>query len=201
MMVTAALDLPAVGTERGDEDFEGFFHAYYHGILNYIYRLIGDWEQAQDLTQDTFIKALCSRAPWTIELPRSWLYTVATNTAFDYLRRRRRITWLPLTEPALPLGTLVLPAPEEIVAQRDQLIRSLKRLPYDQMACLVLHLYCGFTMAEISTILGISVGAVKMRVVRARRQLIRRGEYAGQILTREQQRRKSVAELPIDGLE
>jgi len=183
-MVMAALALPSATARQDEGCFEAFFNEYYHAILNYIYHLVGDWEQAQDLTQDTFVKALCARAPWVMELPRSWLYTVATNTTFDYLRRRRRIAWLPLSGAGLPVNTLMLPPPEETVMQRDQLVQSLKRLPYDQMACLVLHLYCGFTMSEISTMLGISVGAAKMRVVRARRQFARRGDYAGRELVK-----------------
>jgi RNA polymerase sigma-70 factor (ECF subfamily) len=177
-MVMAAPALPAGEQGPDDRDFERFFNEYHHAILTYIYRLVGDWEQAQDLTQDTFVKALRSQALWTLELPRSWLYAVATNTAFDYLRRRRRIAWLPLTELAMPASALLLPAPEEAVVQREQLLQALRCLPPDQMTCLVLHLYCGFTMREISAMVGVSVGAVKMRVIRARRRIARHSEFA-----------------------
>jgi len=68
----------------------------YHGrIYGYLLGMVGDAEQAQDLTQDTFLKAYKAlpRTPDPV-LP-AWLYRIATNTALDALRHRRRLTWLP----------------------------------------------------------------------------------------------------------
>ncbi len=75
--------------------------AYQSAILNYIYRLVGDADVAEDLTQDTYIKAW--RALERLDLGadaeprrRAWLYRIAHNTATDYLRRRGRFRWLSL---------------------------------------------------------------------------------------------------------
>lgn len=75
--------------------------AYQSAILNYIYRLVGDSDVAEDLTQDTYVKAW--RALERLDLDagaeprrRAWLYRIAHNTATDYLRRRGRFRWLSL---------------------------------------------------------------------------------------------------------
>src|SRR5438067_13498765 len=78
--------------------FEAIFAAYYPRIVSYCYRLVDDAEQAQDLAQDTFVKAYHA-------LPRTgdglnlqaWLFTIATNTAISALRRTR-LAWLPLLD-------------------------------------------------------------------------------------------------------
>ncbi|MDQ6660948.1 MAG: sigma-70 family RNA polymerase sigma factor [Chloroflexota bacterium] len=81
-------------------DFEKIFLRFQGPITNYIYHLIGNREQAYDLTQDVFIKAYKALLGGTVVQPgalSSWLYRIAANTATDSLRRRRLISWLPLS--------------------------------------------------------------------------------------------------------
>jgi len=75
--------------------FDEMFTRYHGRIYGYLLGMVGDAEQAQDLTQDTFLKAYKAlpRTP-DLVLP-AWLYRIATNTALDALRHRRRLTWLP----------------------------------------------------------------------------------------------------------
>src|SRR3954464_6100711 len=77
--------------------FEAIFEAYYPRIVSYCYRLVGDQESAQDLAQETFVKAYHAlpRTGEGLNLP-AWLFTIATNTALSALRSRRRHAWLPL---------------------------------------------------------------------------------------------------------
>ena len=70
-------------------------------ILNYLYRLVGDADAAEDLTQETYVKAW--RALERLELDedaearrRAWLYRIAHNAALDHLRRKTRFRWLGL---------------------------------------------------------------------------------------------------------
>jgi RNA polymerase sigma-70 factor (ECF subfamily) len=81
-------------------DFESIFLRYQGPITNFIYHLLGNREQAYDLAQDVFVKAYKALLGGTIVQPSAlsaWLYRIAANTTTDTLRRRRLISWLPLS--------------------------------------------------------------------------------------------------------
>src|SRR5579883_3204191 len=81
-------------------DFEAIFQRFQGPITNFIYQLIGNREQAYDLTQDVFVKAYKALLGGTVVQPgalSAWLYRIAANTTTDTLRRRRLISWLPLS--------------------------------------------------------------------------------------------------------
>ncbi len=81
-------------------DFEAIFLRYQVPITNFIYHLIGNREQANDLAQDVFVKAYKALLGGTAVQPgalSAWLYRIAANTTTDTLRRRRLISWLPLS--------------------------------------------------------------------------------------------------------
>src|SRR5579885_3612169 len=81
-------------------DFEAIFLRFQVPITNFIYHLIGNREQAYDLAQDVFVKAYKALLGGTVVQPgalSAWLYRIAANTTTDTLRRRRLISWLPLS--------------------------------------------------------------------------------------------------------
>src|SRR6266496_461640 len=81
-------------------DFEAIFQRFQVPITNFIYHLIGNREQAYDLAQDVFVKAYRALLGGTVVQPgalSAWLYRIAANTTTDTLRRRRLISWLPLS--------------------------------------------------------------------------------------------------------
>ena len=92
---------PEQEAERVDvADFEAIFLRFQGPITNFIYHLIGNREQAYDLTQDVFVKAYKALLGGTVVQPgalSAWLYRIAANTTTDTLRRRRLISWLPLS--------------------------------------------------------------------------------------------------------
>jgi RNA polymerase sigma-70 factor (ECF subfamily) len=133
---------------------------------------VADRQQAEDLTQDTFVKAYRALARLPADAnERAWLYRIATNTALDWLRRRRLISWFPLFErdnhPAVQ--TSFAEASLEGVAVQ----RTLKKLPARYCVPLVLFACQGFSTQEIAQILHISQGAVKTRLFRAREKFRR----------------------------
>jgi RNA polymerase sigma-70 factor, ECF subfamily len=142
---------------------------YQSAILNYVYRLVGDADQAEDLTQETFLKAfraldqLESGADADVRR-RAWLYRIAHNTATDYLRRRARLSWLSLDaargrgggDPAPPL------------VAREPVQRALAALPAEHRAILHLFAQDGLSAAEVAAVLGISEAAARKRRQRAR---------------------------------
>jgi RNA polymerase sigma-70 factor (ECF subfamily) len=154
---------------------ERLYEEYHPPILAYLTRLVQDRPLAEDLCQDTFVKAL--RA-WGRRDPEgsvvSWLYRIATNTAYDHLRRRRRVHMVPLPQVDL------CPQPSEFEARieaGEPMQVALAQVGARYREPLVLHVCAGLSMAEIADRLGCSTGAVKMRVFRARERL--REVYCG----------------------
>lgn len=150
-----------------DAVFEQLFRDYQRPILNYLYRLVGDAARAEELTQDAFVKAYRAlhRLPPDANR-RAWLYRIATNTAYDQLRRRRLIQWLPLLEQDSP--SLIQNGPEDPTGAQDAIRRALAQLPNDYRVPLILYSVQGYSTKEIGEMLSISQGAVKTRLCRAR---------------------------------
>lgn len=152
---------------RGDSvAFETIYREYQPGITGYLWRMVGDPEVAADLTQDVFINAYnaIGRTHPGLNL-KSWLYTIATNTALSHHRRRRILKWLPLGGPGRDAPVA---GPEERYVEQEELGAALAALPPDGRACLLLSARDGFTFEEIGSMLRISPGAAKTRAYRAR---------------------------------
>jgi len=163
--------------------FEAIFNTYRDPIYNYILRIMGSSEEANDLTQDTFLKAYRAlpRTSADLNLP-AWLYRIATNTCRDELRRRKIIKWQPwdsLTE--LFFTKQVADDNPEREALEKELKEAvqvvLNRLPYKYKLCLVLREYEGLSCEQIAEILGTTRSAVKSLLFRAREEF--RSVYAG----------------------
>ncbi len=148
--------------------FDDMFARYHGAIYGYILGMVGNPEQAQDLTQDTFVKAFRA-LPGTRDLVLpAWLYRIATNTALDALRHRRRLTWLPFgpgEDEAIPSGEPDLPSS---LAGDEALRLVLGRLSPPQRACLLLRARDGLSIDEIALATGMSKGNVKMTLYRAK---------------------------------
>jgi RNA polymerase sigma-70 factor (ECF subfamily) len=150
----------------GDEDaFEALVARYQAPLFRYLNGLVGDQEQARDLVQETFLRAY--RSLGSLEDPsllRSWLYRIAHNQACSLLRRRRLVSWLPLTFGQYVSG----PGPDRSAVEAAQVEEALAHVPVQQRAPLLLHLVAGFSYAEVAALLQVSEGTVRMRISRGR---------------------------------
>ncbi len=154
--------------------YEQMYASFYEAILKHLYRLLGDREQAEDAAQETFLKA------WRA-LPRlreqsnlkSWLFRIATNTAYDQLRRRRIITWIMLDDLEHEPEQSSYADPQEwyLVAEPVEVLRKALggMRPLDR--AIISYKGEGYSVPEIATLMRISPGAAKMRLSRARAQL------------------------------
>ncbi len=101
LLEARSVAVPQEQAQRVDvADFEAIFLRFQGPITNFIYHLIGNREQAYDLAQDVFVKAYKALLGGTVVQPgalSAWLYRIAANTTTDTLRRRRLISWLPLS--------------------------------------------------------------------------------------------------------
>jgi RNA polymerase sigma-70 factor, ECF subfamily len=157
--------------EGSEAAFSAIFERFQAPIVNYIHRLVGDWDVANDLAQDSFLKAY-NALPRTDESLQisPWLYRIATNTALDALRRRKRITWVPFKIDMEPVAPQSDYAPRQ--AEGDAIQHALQQVPADQRTCLVLNMYQGLSYKEIAETLGISVNLVAVRIFRGREKFI-----------------------------
>jgi RNA polymerase sigma factor (sigma-70 family) len=139
---------------------EAAFRAEQAALRRRLRRMTGDPETAEDLSQETFLRAW-SRAPRDAPAAvlAAWLHRTATNLALDELRRRAR-------RPAAALGELAA-EPDDEGAVRE----ALARLPLPDRAALALRFQAGLTLRELGTVLGISEDAARKRVARARARL------------------------------
>ncbi len=161
-------DVGPARAEAAASAFDDMFARYHGRIYGYLLGMVGDAEQARDLAQDTFLKAYQAlpRTPDPV-LP-AWLYRIATNTALDALRHRRRLTWLPFAPddeerwaaPGADLPTLC--------AEREGVRAALNRLTPPQRACLLLRARDGLSIDEVARALGMSPGNVKVTLSRAK---------------------------------
>ena len=154
-------------------------------IHSYIYRLLGNQDDADDVTQEVFVRACLS---WSGLYERhnlsAWLYRIATNLCVDQLRRRKRISWWPLISHnphdegfdgnLADDGSWLLSDSGGIpeIAEREHIRLALAQIPEEYAAALVLSAAQGVPYQEIAAIVGISPNAAATRISRAKRMFM-----------------------------
>jgi RNA polymerase sigma-70 factor (ECF subfamily) len=186
-----------VMTERSDE-FVQQTEPFRRELLAHCYRMVGSVDDAEDLAQETYLRAWRSYGAFEGRSSlRTWLYRIATNACLSALEQRgRRVLPSGLGDPAddpdappspaAPevawLGpvpdAVVIPEtsdPATLVAARDSvrlaLVAALQYLPTRQRAVLLLREVLGFSAGEVAAMLGVSTAAVKSVLQRARARL------------------------------
>lgn len=126
-------------------------YAEYAGPLQrYLWRLTGSPEQAEDLVQETFVKALRARSRCrSDDQVGAWLFRIARNTARDSFRREHRRSSTPLTE--LHIQTLAAETVESELDEAEPIQAALAQLPPAYRDLLLLHSYAGYSLAPAST--------------------------------------------------
>jgi RNA polymerase sigma-70 factor (ECF subfamily) len=164
--------------QEGDVDaFERLVREYQQMIYALCRRLTGAHQSADDLAQETFIKAYFALSRFDSRWPfYPWLRKIAVNTSLNYLKARNRER--PLPQDALPVrGTDPLPAQDlpqarlERAEFEEKFRQSVESLPEEQKSVFVLRFYEGLSYEEISRTLDVPHGTVMSRLNRARRKL------------------------------
>lgn len=149
------------------------------------YRLLGNQEDAADTTQEVFLRACKS---WKNLRDREnlseWLYRVATNLSIDLIRRRKRLSWWPLTRRSRDEGDegesdnetrACMSANHDglvAIAEREHIQLTLAQLPHPYAVVLVLSVAQGLPYQEIAGIIGLSPGATASRLSRAKKMFV-----------------------------
>ncbi len=145
------------------------FHRYAAPLLRFTGRILGDPAEAEEITQDVFLKLMVRADQYDGRAPvASWLFAIATNACRDRLRRTVRRPSVTL-EAVAEVREPGIPVDERLAERqrREAVRRALAELSDEQREALVLARYHGMPYAEIARTLDISEGAVKTRIFRA----------------------------------
>jgi RNA polymerase sigma factor (sigma-70 family) len=167
---------------KGDNRaYQKLMAKYHDAIYNFIYRMVHDREQVEDLTQEAFIKAFSSLKSFNEEFAFStWLYKIATNNSIDYIRKKK-LQMYSIDKPIESKDsdfTFELPdetaeADKDLISnQRARLIReAIDQLPEKYRMVIRLRHAEERSYEEIAKVLKLPIGTVKAHIFRARELL------------------------------
>lgn len=143
-------------------------------VYRLAYRLTGNAADAEDLTQDVFVRVFRSLDTYTPGTFEGWLHRITTNLFLDGARRRQRIRFDALSDERAERIRSNVAAPHEAYADRTfdaDVEQALAALPPDFRAAVVLCDIEGLTYEEIADIVGAKLGTVRSRISRGRAML------------------------------
>lgn len=153
--------------ESSEQVIEELFHHYSNLIYRFILLMINSKEEAEDLTQEVFIKAYKGLPNFKGDSSyKTWLYSIARNITYDHYRKKRtirllkEITHLERTEPI----------PEEIMEMKEQtqyLYRAIMELKLPYREIIILRKIKGYQISETAELLGWTEAKVKTTLHRA----------------------------------
>jgi RNA polymerase sigma-70 factor (ECF subfamily) len=165
--------------------FEALVHRHQRPILNFIFRFLGDRAEAEELTQEVFLRVWKSARTYQPDAKfTTWLYRIATNLCINKQRSIRIRKWILVSQSPEqnqksddsfnPSEGAENTTPENhlINSERSRrLLNALHDLPSNQRLAIVLQIYDGMSYHEISQIMGRSVSAVDSLLIRAKKNL------------------------------
>jgi RNA polymerase sigma-70 factor (ECF subfamily) len=159
-----------VFVDAGSEGFAGFYEASYSRVVALLAAMVGDWQQAEDIAQEAFARAL---ARWSrisgYDAPEAWVRQVALRLVVDAGRRSRRAVRAAALLAAGQRGRAELTDP----VGSTPVFLALLRLPVPQRQVLVMHYLADLPVADIARDCQIPEGTVKTRLAAARARLER----------------------------
>ena len=152
---------------------DSLFEQHYKAVLQYTYFLVGRREIAEDLTQDTFVKALKSNKKIEpVEGQRAWLYTIARNTVYDHMKRNKVVQFITLGKKDYRAAEFYEPeAWLEVDEQNYELYKALGQLSIDYRQAIVLRKIENYSIKETAKILGWNESKVKNATERGMKKL------------------------------
>lgn len=141
----------------------GWFSQFHASLFRYLVRLTADEQVAADVLQDTFLQALhVVRHNDVPQYPFAWLHRVASNLAYNTLKRRARFSRLRLHVSGTTTGF------EQDVATAQLVRQCLGKMRRPEIEALLLYEWVGLSCADIAALTGEQPVAIRMRLSRAR---------------------------------
>lgn len=166
--------------QAGDENaYIELARRYRDRLMTFVFRYVGDMEQAEDIVQDTLVKVFTHRHFYKeIAKFSTWIYTIAGNLAKTELRKRKRRKVTNLSHMSKDDRVYEIPAKEteagEVIQGQyteEQLQNAIQSLPLHFRTVVILRDLQELSYEEISNIVDVPLGTVKSRINRARIQL------------------------------
>ena len=148
-------------------EIEELYLKYKDNIYNYLYQLSLNKHTAEELTQDTFLKAFkyfnSFKAQSTV---KTWLYSIARNTYLDYIKKRRLYNEETIEENEFASKN------DDYSSSNEKIIIKgiLNNLNEAERTLILLRDLYGFSYMEISTVMAVTIGQVKIGIYRARKK-------------------------------
>ncbi len=178
--ITTDSELIAQVAQKDERAFHELYNRHQTQVFNLAYRYTGSYADAEEISQDVFLKVYKKAASFRQEARfTTWLYRITVNTCFNF-KRRKKIPIESLDQMQEPGPGFQEPAaprsenPEEIYRRRKraELIRNaLDTLPPKQRIAFIMGKFDGYSYDEISKVLGINANAVAALMHRAKEQL------------------------------
>ena len=166
--------------QSGDERaYIELVNRYRDRLINFVYPFLGDFEQAEDVVQETMLK-LYEKKHYYREIAKfsTWIYTIARNLANTELRKKKRRKTTYISRMAKDDRQYDIPAVQADLNQnlqnefiRDRIHAAIKELPEHFKTVIILRDIQELSYDDISNIVGVPLGTVKSRINRARLQL------------------------------
>jgi RNA polymerase sigma-70 factor (TIGR02952 family) len=161
--------------QDGDAEAFGEIYDHYVGLVHrYVYHRVGDRTMAEDVTSETFVRAL--RRIDTLSFQGrdvgAWLVTIARNIVFDHVKSSRYR--LEVTTADMRDADTATDGPEDAVVQRltnEALVECIRKLGPEQQECLTLRFLQGLSVSETAQVMGKRDGAIKALQHRAVKRL------------------------------
>jgi RNA polymerase sigma-70 factor (ECF subfamily) len=166
--------LPGEGAEWTPPSWDEVVREHADRVYRLAYRLTGNQHDAEDLTQEVFVRVFRSLASYTPGTFEGWLHRITTNLFLDMARRRQRIRFEGLGDQAVGLLRDDEPTPAQAFDARHldtDVQQALEALAPEYRAALVLCDIEGLSYEEIAGTLGVKLGTVRSRIHRGRAQL------------------------------
>ncbi len=176
-------DTLMVGIAKGEETaFRLLVQRWETDVKNFLVHMTGSLEEAQDLTQDTFVQVFRKAGKYQPDGKfKSWLFRIAGNFARSNLRRRKVIGWVSFNPDYHDRAEKRGDQADHLTAQEDSTVvqTALDRLPQRQKEALVLHRFQGLKYKEIAAAMDTTVPGIESLIQRAMAGL--RKDLAGKV--------------------
>jgi RNA polymerase sigma-70 factor (ECF subfamily) len=158
--------------EEKQSRFEELCLPHLDAAYNLARLLVGSYEDAQDVVQEAYVRALKGFKGFRGDSARAWLLAIVRNAAYSWLKKHAKQSYLVPFDPAIHASTNCSPLYESSHKERvQQLDEALNRLPVETREILVLREIEGWSYKQLASTLNVPSGTVMSRLSRARQRL------------------------------
>ena len=166
--------------KKGDKkSFEEMVFRYERAIFSHCLSMVKNREIAEDITQDVFIKVYLNINKIDLEKSfKSWLYKIATNTVYDYFRKKStKEEFLLIDDENSPIETIDPKDTYLDIESKNDLEKALNKLKPIHKTILMMYYFEGFSYEEIAGIISAPINTIKTHLFRAKKELKEKIQY------------------------